>query len=79
MKPETCAVTFSDWRRAAVRGYVDGGMRIEAAKGIVEGAANDIHALTRGGLTPDLYRTFLVTLDAHAAKWRWRYGATIFQ
>ena len=79
MRPDaTTAETFADWQAAAIAGYVAGDLRIEAAEGIVEGAASDIAPLAHGGLTPDLLQTFLVMLDANALRWRWRYGATIF-
>jgi hypothetical protein len=74
MKDAT-ATTFAEMRAAAEAGYVGGGMRTDAARAIVESAAEDIAPLLAGPITPDMIRTFLMLLDANCGAFVRRKGA----
>ncbi len=70
---------LADWRRAAVAGYIDGGLTTDAASAIVGAAADGVGPLLRAPLTRAALETFCAALDLEAFAHARRYGAAMFR
>jgi hypothetical protein len=71
-------VTFADWKRAAVAGYVAGGASRFAASEVVRAASSDIASLITRDLSDELFKTFVCALDLEAGRFVRRHGAAFF-
>jgi len=67
--------SFADWKIAAERGYIAGGMTRTAAAAIVDAAAENIAPLVTQKLTGELLHTFALALDLECGLYVRRNGA----
>ena len=70
--------TFEDWGEAALRDYVDGGLRAEAAAAIGASAADGLAPLFQGRLTYPALTTWFCALDLEVLAYARRSGEAMF-
>jgi hypothetical protein len=75
---EARIAVFADWERAAVAGYIAGGMRPEAAAAIVALASENVSPLVTSELNGAMLKTFMLSLDLEAGRCVRRHGAALF-